>query len=321
MTETVSVSSSAPRSSDATRVAVVVPAYNESENMPELFAELGETIRRSRLNAEILLVDDGSSDGTLRAAREAAAEAELDRVSFLSHRGNRGKTAAVLTAVRESRADYIVLFDADLQHSTDEIPRFVEKLDEGWDLVAGRKTGRYEKRVVSGFYNWLSRVVFRVPVHDLNAMKAFRRIVLDEVHLRRDWHRFLVVLAFARGFRVTEIDIALHPRRHGRSKYSDRGRIMVGTLDLLSVWFQLVFSRKPMLFFGFSGLSLMALGGLTGIVALYLRFVAGAGFRPLLTLVVFLVLVGMLLFVVGLLAELIAGLRSEIEELRRDLKA
>ncbi|MFQ5746464.1 MAG: glycosyltransferase [Gemmatimonadota bacterium] len=321
MTESVPVSPLASPHPEAPRVAIVVPAYNESENMPELFGELADTIRRARLDAEVILVDDGSVDGTTDAARAAAADSGQGRVTLLRHRRNRGKTAALLTAARASRAEYLVLFDADLQHATDEIPRFVGKLEEGWDVVTGRKVGRYEKRLVSGFYNWLSRVVFRVPVHDLNAMKAFRRSILDEIHLRRDWHRFLVVLAFARGFRVTEIDIALHPRRHGRPKYSGRGRILVGTLDLLSVWFQLVFSRKPMLFFGFSGLSLIALGGLTGLVALYLRFVAGTGFRPLLTLVVLLVLVGMLLFVVGLLAELIAGLRGEIEELRRDLQA
>ena len=320
--EPVSGSHDLPSRADETpRVSVLVPAFDEAPNMPELFRELAATFREHALDGEVVLVDDGSSDGTLEAAREAARRAGLeDRTRLLSHRRNRGKTEAMLTAARAADGDYLVLYDADLQHATDEIPRFVAKLEEGFDVVTGRKTGRrYSKRFVSGIYNWLARKIFRVPVHDLNAMKAFRREVLEEVRLRDDWHRFLVVLAWSRGFSVTEIDIELLPRRHGEPKYQGQGRILVGTLDLVSVWFQLVFSRKPMLFFGISGLFVLLLGGLVGVAALYLRFVMGQGYRPLLSLIVLLVVGGLLLFVVGFLAELIAGLRSEVEHLRRDL--
>jgi len=300
---------------------VIVPALNEAENMSELFAGLAATFRAHALAGEVLFIDDGSTDGTLAAAERAAKGAEFECVRFLRHRRNQGKTEALVTAVREARGEYLVLLDADLQYDTEEIPRFVAALREGSDVVAGRKVGRYDKRWVSGVYNWLSRCIFRVPAHDLNAMKGWRRGVVEELHLRHDWHRFLVVLAHARGYRVTEIDIKLHPRRHGEPKFSDRGRIVVGMLDLLSVWFQLVFSRKPMLFFGFSGLFLLASGAGLGLVALYLRFGLGHGFRPLLNLVLLLVVVGLLLFVVGFLAELIAGLRAEVEELRRDIEA
>lgn len=299
--------------------AVIVPAYNEAANMPDLFAELARTFDQFSLEGEVILVDDGSDDGTAVAAREAAAVAGMARVSILRHRRNRGKTSAIVTAARNTNADVLVLFDADLQHATDEIPRFLQAMDEGYDLVAGRKVGAYSKRFVSSVYNALSRLVFRVPVRDLNSMKAFRRSVLADVRLREDWHRYLAVLAHANGYRIGEIDIELLPRRHGESKYSGQGRILVGTLDLLSVWFQLVFSRKPMLFFGLTGFGLFALGGVTGLVAVYLRFVVGTGFRPLLTLVVLLVLLGGLLFVAGLIAELIAALRAEVEDLRRDL--
>jgi len=287
--------------------------------MPELFAELGRVIRQGGLSAEVILVDDGSRDGTLEAARRAADAAGLSDVRFLRHRRNRGKTDALLTGARAARGEYLVLFDADLQHAPAEIPRFVAELDRGYDMVVGRKVGRYQKRFVSGIYNWLARRIFGVPVHDLNAMKAFRREVLDEVRLRSDWHRYLVVLAHARGFRVTEIDVELHPRRHGTSKYSGQGRIVVGTLDLLSVWFQLVFSRRPMLLFGVTGLVLLGAGAVVGLVAVYLRFVLDTGYRPLLTLVLLLVVVGLLLFAVGFLAELIASLRGEVDDLRQRL--
>ncbi|WP_419166516.1 glycosyltransferase [Candidatus Palauibacter sp.] len=300
------------------RVSVIVPAYDEAENMPELFSELAATFRAHELSAEVVLVDDGSGDGTAEAARAAAASAGLDAAVVLRHRANRGKTEAMLTASEAARGEYLVLFDADLQHSTEEIPRFVAMLDEGHDLVAGRKVGRYEKRFVSSVYNRLARAIFRVPVRDLNSMKAFHADVLAGLTLRHDWHRYLVVLAHAQGYRLGELDIELHPRRHGEAKFSGRRRIVVGMLDLVSVWFQLVFGRKPLLFFGTTGLALIGAGGLTGLVALVLRFGFGLGYRPLLTLVVLLIVGGLLLFILGFLAEMMAQLRDELDELRRD---
>lgn len=301
--------------------AVVVPAFDEALNMPDLFAEMADTFRRHSLQGEILVVDDGSVDGTAEAAEQAAAAAGISaRTRVLRHRLNRGKTAAIVTAARSTSAPVLVLFDADLQHATDEIPRFLAAIAEGNDVVAGRKVGKYRKQFVSSVYNGLSRLIFQVPVHDLNSMKAFRREILGELRLREDWHRYIVVMAHAHGHRVAEIDIELLDRRHGESKYTGRKRILVGTLDLVAVWFQLVFSRKPMLFFGLTGFALFGLGGIVGLVALYLRFVHGFGFRPLLTLVVLLILLGGVLFVAGLIAELVAGLRAEVEELRREVR-
>jgi glycosyltransferase involved in cell wall biosynthesis len=309
-----------PASGSRPRVSILVPAFDEAVNMPDLFRETGAMLRESGLDAEIVLVDDGSTDGTLEAARRAAREAGLERVRFLRHRRNRGKTEALLTGARAAQGDFLVLFDADLQHAPTEIPRFVAQLESGFDMVVGRKVGRYEKRFVSGIYNWLARKIFGVPVHDLNAMKAFRHEVIEDLRLRSDWHRYLVVLAHARGYSMTEIDVDLHPRRHGISKYSGRGRIVVGTLDLLSVWFQLVFSRRPMLLFGVTGLFLVGAGALVGLVAVYLRLALHAGYRPMLTLVLLLVVMGLLLFAIGFLAELIASLRGEVDDLRRRLE-
>jgi glycosyltransferase involved in cell wall biosynthesis len=228
-----------------------------------------------------------------------------------------GKTEAILTATAATDRTYLVVFDADLQHSPDEIPRFLAKLEEGCDIVTGRKVGEYGKQAVSSIYNRLSRAVFRVPVSDLNSMKAFRREILEEIHLRHDWHRFFVVLAHARGFSISEIDIPLYPRRAGTSKYSGRFRIVVGLMDLLSVWFLLLFSRKPLLLFGFTGLALIVLGVVVGAVAIYFRFAHQMGFRPVLYLVLLLETVGFLLFGVGLMAEMIAQLRDEVDALRR----
>jgi len=151
--------------------------------------------------------------GTLEAARRATREAGLERATqLLRHPRNRGKTESLLTGGRAARGEFLVLLDADLQYAPDDIPRFLEALEAGHDVVTGRKVGRrYSKRWVSSVYNWLARRIFGVPVHDLNSMKAFRREVLENVRLRHDWHRFFVVLAHARGYRVTEVDVLVLP--------------------------------------------------------------------------------------------------------------
>jgi glycosyltransferase involved in cell wall biosynthesis len=300
--------------------AVIVPAYNEAENMADLMKEMRAMFERYGLSGELLLVDDGSTDGT--AARAVAEAAGWDRLRVVRHRRNFGKTEAMVTAAQASLARWFILYDADLQHSVDEIPRFLAKLDEGWDIVTGRKIGRYDKRVVSGIYNRLSRRVFKVPVSDINSMKAFRREVLESVRLRHDWHRFFVVLAFAQGFTLTEIDIELLPRRHGQPKYAGRGRILVGLLDLISVAFFLFFARKPLIMFGLSGLVLASLGvvvGLVTIVARVLHWVSPIGYRPLLYLVILLEVLGFVLFGFGFLGELVAQVRAEVDVLQRRL--
>lgn len=297
--------------------ALIVPAYNEADNMPDLVRELRATWERHGLAGEVVLVDDGSTDGTAARAEEEAAG--WDRLKVVRHRRNFGKTEAMVTAADATDAGWLVLFDADLQHDTEEIPRFLDRLGEGWDIVTGRKVGAYEKRAVSSTYNRLSRALFKVPVSDLNSMKGFRREIIEEIPLRHDWHRFFVVLAHQRGYTVTEIDITLRPRRHGVAKYSARSRIVVGVLDLVSVAFFLFFARKPMIFFGLSGLVMAALGFLVGIVTVVLRvqqLMPPFGFRPLLYLVILLETLGFLLLGFGFLAEMIAQQRAEIDLLR-----
>jgi glycosyltransferase involved in cell wall biosynthesis len=310
---------SVPVSTVRRRFAVIVPAYNEVENVPELVAELRATWERHGLDGEVVLVDDGSTDGTA----ERAEAAGWDRLKVVRHRRNFGKTEALVTGAEATDAEWLVLYDADLQHDAEEIPRYLEKLADGWDIVTGRKVGRYEKASVSTTYNRLSRALFRVPVSDLNSMKAFRREVLDEVPLRHDWHRFFVVIAYDRGFTVSEIDITLHPRRHGTAKYAARRRIVVGLLDLMAVAFFLFFSRKPMLFFGLSGLMTAGLGLLVGLVTIVLRIaqvMPPFGFRPLLYLVILLETLGFLLFGFGLVAEMMAQQHTELDNIRRRLQ-
>jgi glycosyltransferase involved in cell wall biosynthesis len=298
--------------------AIIIPALNEVDNVPELVREFGALFRRYDLTGDIVLVDDGSTDGTAQRARELGDQ----HWKVVSHRRNFGKTEALLTGAQSTEAEYLILYDADLQHSPEEVVRYLAKLQEGWDIVTGRKIGKYEKKNVSGIYNRLNRWLFKVPVSDLNSMKGFRREVLDEISLRHDWHRFFVVLAYAEGFSVTELDIALHPRRHGVAKYSGRGRIFVGFLDLVSVGFFLLFSRKPMILFGMTGLILAGLGFLVGLLTIVLRVVhlmPPFGFRPLLTFVLMLEVLGFLCVGFGFVAELVAQQQAELDYLKRQL--
>ena len=295
---------------------VIVPALNEAPVIQDLVREMKQAFQRYGLAGEILIVDDGSTDGTADLALEEAGGWPLLRV--IRHRKNLGKTEALQTGAAATRKNWLILFDADLQHLPDEIPRFLAKAAQGGlDMVTGRKVGSYDKRAVSSVYNALGRRLFDVPVSDMNSMKAFRREILNEVTLRHDWHRYLVVLAAARGWRVDEIDIELHPRRAGVSKYQGKGRIVVGVLDLLSVGFLLRFSGKPLLLFGTLGATLLAAGVGTGLVAIWMRFVMDFGFRPLLYLVMLLVTLGVLLIGIGFLSELVAQLRDELRATRR----
>ena len=305
--------------------AVIVPAFNEAPVIPELISELREAFSRHHLEGEVILVDDGSTDNTAEIAEQVAEG--WSALKIIRHQKNLGKTESMVTGANSTSKKYLVIFDADLQHSPNEIPRFLEKLAEGWDIVTGRKLGAYSKRTVSSIYNRLSRKIFSVPVSDLNSMKAFRKELLSPLTLRHDWHRFFVVLAHARGATVTEIDIDLYPRRAGISKYTSKFRILVGLLDLVSVGFLLMFSRKPLLFFGLTGLVLTGFGAIVAVAAFYLRllhpmlgfeaYIPPFGYRPLLYLVMLLEMLGFLLVGFGLVSEQVAQLRDELDNLRK----
>jgi hypothetical protein len=213
-----------------------------------------------------------------------------------------------------------VFYPADLQFVPAEIPSLVEPIRSGEvDIVTGTKQGQYEKAFVSGVYNRLCRWLFGIRVTDLNAVKAYRREVMDVVPSRPDWHRFIVPIAAADGFRITERPVTLQPRRAGTSKFGI-SRIPVGVLDLLSVWFQLRFGRKPLLFFGLTGSVLFVLGFLTGVIAIVLRFGYGIGLRPLLYLVLVLVISGIALFGFGFVGEMLAAQREELRALSKSIE-
>jgi glycosyltransferase involved in cell wall biosynthesis len=301
---------------DTLDVSVLVPAKDEADNLPEFIERCSRALGPAGFSFEVIVVNDGSRDGTDRVLREL--DRQYDFLEVVTHRRQRGIADALRSAGQVARGDVFVFYPADLQYLPEDIPGLVAPILEGRaDIVTGTKQGKYEKAFVSTIYNGLCRWLFGVRVTDLNSVKAYRREVMLGVPLRPDWHRYMVVIAAAEGYRLTSIPVPLYPRRAGTSKFNWR-RIPVGLFDLVSVWFQLRFGRKPMLFFGVGGAFLFIIGFLAGVGALILRFGYGIGLRPLLNLVETMVISGIVLFGFGFLGEMIAGMREETRELARE---
>ena len=303
----------------APEVSVLVPAKDEAGNLAEFVRQAREALLPLPYASEIVVIDDGSRDGTADVLHELAAKHPFVRV--VTHRSGRGIADALKSGTDAARGRILVFYPADLQYRPADIPALVQPIiaDEA-DFVTGTKQGQYSKRFVSGIYNTLCRWLFGVRVKDLNSVKAYRREIMDVVPMRPDWHRFMVVIAASQGFRLAERPVPVHPRRAGSSKFGV-GRIPVGVLDLMSVWFQLRFARKPMLFFGVIGAMLFLLGLVVGLVALYLRFgPPHVGFRPLLDLIMVLVISGVALFGFGFIGEMVAGMREEMRAIEREMR-
>ncbi len=299
------------------KISIIVPAYNEEDNIPLLVRKTGEMIDESGLDCELVIVDDGSTDSTYE--RVVECEKSCTFVRSVRHRRNFGKTRALLNGLEKSSGEVLVLLDADLQYEPKDVPRLVKEIARGFDVVAGWKSGKYEKQLVSSIYNRLSRWLFDIPVHDQNSVKAFKREVLEELPLRKDWHRYLIALARDRGYKISEVRVELHPRRFGTPKYTGSWRIVIGILDMIAVKFQLSFMKKPMLLFGTVGGIFLAAGVVAGLVALYLRFGLGRGLSYILYLVILFILAGLSLFALGFLAEAIATVNERISRLEQKL--
>jgi glycosyltransferase involved in cell wall biosynthesis len=258
--------------------------------------------------------------------RDLAGRYQFLRV--VTHLRQRGIADALRSAADVAAGDILVFYPADLQYRPSDVASLVAPiLADTADIVTGTKQGKYEKAFVSRVYNTLCRWLFGIRVTDLNSVKAFRREIMAIQPLRPDFHRYMVVIAAAEGYRLTSTPVPLYPRAAGVSKFTWH-RIPVGVLDLLSVWFQLRFGRKPLLFFGLAGAGLFFVGLVSGVVALVLRYgyLIGfaslrTGFRPLLTLVELMVVSGVVLFGFGFIGEMVAGVREEQRELLRRMRA
>ena len=299
------------------QISVLVPAMNEAENLPLFMDEAARAFASAPGRYEVIVVDDGSTDDSW-----AVLEKLKTQYSFLRtvrHRARRGIADALRTGYLHARSDILVFYPADMQFKPEDIPRLVAPIlaDEA-DMVTGFKQGKYEKAFVSKIYNGLSRTLFNVPVKDLNSVKAYRREIMDGLPVRPDWHRYMIVIAAAQGFSVTEIPVPLYPRHAGKSKFG-LSRIPVGVLDMLSVWFELRFGKKPLLLFGMLGAGLFTIGAISGLIALGVLLMDGIGYRSVWTVITTCLILGSIFFATGLLGEQIAQQRAEVRELRRRL--
>ena len=298
-------------------VSVLVPAKDEAGNLALFMQQCAETFAQAGETYEVVVIDDGSTDNSWPLLQKLAQQYAF--LKPVRHRARRGIAEALRTGYHNSEGDILVFYPADLQFKPEDIPRLVQPILHGdSDMVTGYKEGKYNKAFVSGIYNKLSRSLFDVPVRDLNNVKAYRREIMQALPMRPDWHRYMIVLAHASGYSVTEVPMPLYPRHSGTSKFG-LSRIPIGVLDMVSVWFELRFGQKPLLAFGMLGAGLFAFGFLVGIVAVAVRLFGGVGYRPLLTLVETCLLLGSVFFATGLLSEQIAQQRAEVRELRREL--
>ena len=302
-------------------ISIVVPVNNEQDSLPFLVDETIKAACHSSLEVEILLVDDGSTDRSWNVIRELASR--YTGVFGLRLRRNFGKAAALSAGFRAARGEVVFTMDADLQDDPQEIPNFLAALAKGLDVVSGWKRVRHDpwhKVIPSRIFNFLVRRLTGVPLHDHNCgMKCYRAEVFGEIRLYGELHRFIPVLAAARGFRVGEIEVRHRPRRFGQSKYGVR-RFLKGFLDLLTVKFLTGFGQRPQHLLGSIGLVSFLIGclGMAYLAVVWLNnlWVSGTPIhqRPLLIYSVAALLLGAQMMSIGFLAELITAYQGREED-------
>ncbi|MBX7071705.1 MAG: glycosyltransferase family 2 protein [Pirellulales bacterium] len=300
---------------DLASISIVVPIYNEQENVRALHAAITAAVAPLGRPYEILLVDDGSTDGTSDLLRELATRDPAVRV--VRFRRNFGQTAAMNAGLHLATGDAIVTLDADLQNDPRDIPMMLAKLDEGFDLVHGWRKDRQDKllsrRLPSALANRLIARVTDFPVHDLGCtLKVMRREIAQELQLYGEMHRFIPILAHWRGARCAEVVTRHHPRRFGQSKYGISRTFRV-VLDLITVKYMIQYLTSPMKLFGGIGLSSVALGLCSGLITIAMKLAGGVDMtgNPLLLLAAFCGLAGVQFIVLGMLGEL--GARTYFE--------
>ncbi|MDE3168901.1 MAG: glycosyltransferase family 2 protein [Acidobacteriota bacterium] len=292
--------------------SVVVPLFNEQENVPQLYVRIIDAMDAIGESYEIVFVDDGSKDGTFRLLSEIAADDA--RVVVVRLRRNFGQTSALKAGFDHARGEIIISMDGDLQHDPAEIPRFIEKIQEGYDIVSGWRVERTDhwlmRQLPSRVANWVMAKLSRVDLHDFGTtFKAYRREILSEIHLYGELHRFIPALASWSGASVAEVPITNIRRKNGKSNYGISRTIRV-LLDLLSVKFLLDYSTRPLQFFGLPGLFCLAGGAGIGLWIFGRKALFDEGLLanhgPLIILGVALVMGGIMFIAIGLIGELLA---------------
>ncbi|MFB3784750.1 MAG: glycosyltransferase family 2 protein [bacterium] len=301
--------------SPAPQLSVIIPVYNEEDNLLPLQADLRPALEATGLSYEIIYCDDGSRDGSPRVLEDIARN--HPGIQALMLRRNFGQTAAIAAGIDHARGNVLILMDADLQNDPRDIPKLLKKLDEGYDIVSGWRKNRKDpflsKRLPSRIANWIISWITGVHLHDHGCtLKAYRREVLDRVSLYGEMHRFLTVLGHWMGARIAEVEVTHHPRLRGKSKYS-LNRIIKVLLDLPLLVLLGNFLTRPSHFFGGIGMLFHLAAAVCALDVAYEKFFEGdkASNNPFLLLAVFFALVGIQIIMIGLLAEMMTRVYHE----------
>ena len=304
-------------------LSIVISLYNEEESLRELVSWIESVMTRESYSYEIIMVDDGSTDGSWSVVRELSAT--NPSIRGISFRRNYGKSAALYHGFAAAEGRVVVTMDADLQDSPEEIPEMYRMVtEEGWDIVSGWKKQRFDnkltKNLPSKLYNWTARKVTGIRLHDMNCgLKAYRNEVVKNIEVYGEMHRYIPYLAKNAGFaRITEKPVQHQKRKYGVSKFGLE-RFVNGLLDLISLWFLSRFGKKPMHFFGFTGILMFLAGGFAAIWVIVEKLVQqanGLAYRPvtdqpLFYLGLVAVLLGFQLFLAGFICEMVSRNSSE----------
>ena len=311
-------------------ISVIIPLFNEAESLPELSAWIARVMAENNYSYEVIMVDDGSNDASWDVIKGlSAADAHIHGISF---RRNYGKSAALYCGFARAEGDVVITMDADLQDSPDEIPALYRKIkEEGYDVVSGWKKHRKDnvltKNLPSKIYNATARHITGIKLHDMNCgLKAYRSEVVKNIEVYGEMHRYIPYLAKNAGFtKIGEIPVHHQKRKFGKSKFG-MDRFVNGFLDLLSLWFLSTFGKKPMHFFGYSGILMFLIGFVMTIwiiVAKLVHQAQGIRYRavtdqPLFYLALLAVVLGVMLFLAGFIGEMIA--RSGAERNKYNIK-
>lgn len=291
-------------------ISVIFPAYNEEKNVELLYRRIRESLQKIGEDFEIVAINDGSTDGTLKVLKG------LSPITIIAFAKNKGQSAALDAGIKKSRGNIIVTIDADLQNDPNDIPLLVSKIQEGYDVVSGWRIHRHDtvlRKIISHFANWLTSHMTGLYLHDSAApLKAMRKSVLQGVNLYGEMHSFLPAVLFARGAKVTEVPVRHFERKFGKSKYHP-AKLMKSFADLLVVKFMSDYMARPFLFFGGWGFVSIILGLLAGIASVVLKLL-GVFYltqTPLPTLATLFIVVGVLLIMIGFLAEIMLRIYYE----------
>jgi glycosyltransferase involved in cell wall biosynthesis len=290
------------------RLSIVIPIFNEEENITPLYRALKNVLRDMRTKYEVIFVDDGSDDNSDEVLKQLAQRDKM--VKVIQFRKNFGQTAAIAAGVEHAQGEIIVTMDGDGQNDSRDIPRLLERLEQGYDVVSGWRKQREDpflkKRFPSALANRLISWLTGVRLHDYGCtLKAYHRDILKDVRLYGEMHRFIPAYASWVGARITEVEVAHHPRRHGRSKYG-LSRTTSIILDLITFLFLQRYSTKPIRLFGGAGMTLFGLGVLTGLFVLYRRIIwGGVWISPMILISFFFFTMAVMFILLGLIAEII----------------